>query len=187
MSHNYKKVVNETELYFANAWIDPSLNLFAEAPFYLVQHTTIAVGKKIYIMGTSFDATTSFYNYSYDTVTNVWEKLANLWIGMSNHTAVAIGTNIYVMGGLSRAGLSPISDHYVYDTLTNTWTKMASLPVTNYNHTAVAIGTKIYVMGGYTSTTGSGGYYSRFYVYDTINNTWATMPAPPSGLSSHTQ
>ncbi len=170
-------IINDLELWFAEAWNDTSLVSYADIPYAPGngRPTLVAVGTDLYLMG----GVGIKYNYKYNTLTNIWTRMSDMPIATYLHTAVAIGTDIYVMGGWGSSGTQ--NYNYKYNTLNDTWEVKKVIPYAIYQHTAVAIGTDVYVMGG-----NNGGATTYNYKYDTLNDTWTIKKVMPYSAYLHT-
>lgn len=172
--HNHRKVVNDTELYFSNDWVNPSLGLVASYPAVFTNYSLVSHGQYVYAIG-GLQINTAVVNcYRYDTILNVWSQIANMPSSVFGAKCVSVGQYIYVIGG--REGTSEPGSRLVrrYDTITNTWTSLMLIPQAGkYNHGLVATDTKIYLIGGdaiASSTMGT----SDLVIYDIATNTWSS-------------
>lgn len=185
-SESYKKVVNDRELFFANAWIDPAYNMFADVPNTQYYTTTTVVGLKVYVLKSSRGDVNTIKNlYEYDTVKNTWTELAPPPFQAEATSIVAIGEKIHAVGGMSRTSATIYNAkgfHFVYDTSSNIWTELPMLPMGILRATVATANGKIYVMGGDSSD--GGGIEKRCSVYNPANQTWSTLGTLPSTYNS---
>lgn len=177
VNKSYKKIINDTKFYFANAWIDRALGLYNDLPYeFSGGEIAVAVGTDIYVFGMK-SATYDYLNaVKYDTLTNTYVTLAKCPYRFDTGTAVLVGRSIYLVGGPSSPSYYMI---YKYDIDTNTFTQVANIsgwPM--YHSTSVAVGTDIYIFGSYDSADDN--TMGRF---DTLTNTRTSLPVSPKNIT----
>lgn len=165
-----KDIVNDLDLWLANAWNNPTLKSYASMPneyTAITQYKGIAsIGSNVYVMGGVNYALNKYVPslYKYDSINDIWIRLADMPSAPTSQCeAVAIGTDIYV---IQQSGI-----FYKYDTINNTWTSLKSTS-SGFMHRIVAVGTDIYSF--YTSGSN---YSPSLLKYDTLNNTWSVLTA----------
>ncbi|XP_004607816.2 kelch-like protein 38 [Sorex araneus] len=88
----------------------------------------------------------------YDSVSNVWETMASMPVGVL-HPAVAVkDQRLYLFGG-EDAMQNPVRLIQVYHLSRNTWFKMETRMIKNVCAPAVVLGERIVIVGGYTRRT----------------------------------
>uniref|UniRef100_A0A8C6FG87 Kelch like family member 38 n=1 Tax=Moschus moschiferus TaxID=68415 RepID=A0A8C6FG87_MOSMO len=85
----------------------------------------------------------------YDSVSNVWERMASMPVGVL-HPAVAVkDQRLYLFGG-EDIMQNPVRLIQVYHISRNTWFKMETRMIKNVCAPAVVLGERIVIVGGYT-------------------------------------
>lgn len=170
-SNQYAKVVNDTELYFANAWMtNPSL---ATAPFSIGNCASIKVGTKIYYI-----PQTTYALWCYDTVTNVWtQKTKPPYNGADWANCASFGDYIYAFGGYYSS--SGLKTGYKYNVVTDTWTQLADIPVTLHHACVEYYNGKVYLLGGTIGNNDS----KTVYEYNIATNTWTQKTSGPTDFT----
>ncbi len=114
-----------TSLSATDGWVPKPIPWarMGDAPQRLAQHSAVALGNKIYVMG-GIDGNNAITDavHIYDTESDSWSLGAPMPAPRGNHAAVALGGHIFVLGGLSNA-------FWEYDPSSNTWATKAKAPV----------------------------------------------------------
>ncbi|XP_032465467.1 kelch-like protein 38 [Phocoena sinus] len=85
----------------------------------------------------------------YDSICNVWERMASMPLGVL-HPAVAVkDQRLYLFGG-ENIMQNPVRLIQVYHISRNTWFKMETRMIKNVCAPAVVLGERIVIVGGYT-------------------------------------
>jgi N-acetylneuraminic acid mutarotase len=100
-----------------------------------------------------------------------------------------VNGKLYVFGGYVDTTFTPTRRADAYDPATNTWRQIANLPTFAYafggaSHVGTAaLGSSIYFAGGYPAKSPSGQTFatSAVFRYDTLTDTYASLPSLPSG------
>ena len=110
-----------------------------------------------------------------------WTTGANMNTARWESASVAMDGKIWVFGGWLDNGRTGTQQYEVYDVAKNTWTKLGYMPVA-HTHSELAADPAnhvIYLAGGlygsYPGTT-----VNTVYEYNTLNNTWTSLPSMPS-------
>ena len=160
------------------------------------EHSTVALGDDIYIMGgirreQSASNETSFPTLStvgvYSVSRNSWRTAAPLPIPMNHANAAVVDGKIYVLGGLAAGRVwNAFPDCFVYDPETNYWTTLPQMP-TEQARGSSAMGvheTTIYLSAGIRSLDGYPNgiqdTVSTVTLYDTKSGVWKTLPSLPA-------
>ncbi len=143
------------------------------------------VGNDVWLIGgrTYWGIVPQVEKYSLDTNQSVIDSNWAMPLAVSNAGAAVVGTKIYVVGGATEDAsynAIPQDDLQIFDTATKIWETGPPLPNNKalMQCAVVSIGTKLYVFGGMTKTT----FYTVVkdsYVYDTVAQTWGSLPALP--------
>ncbi|GAB1318002.1 hypothetical protein MFIFM68171_08212 [Madurella fahalii] len=132
---------------------------------------------------------------AYNIASNSWvdlPELATRLPGARDHASYAqVGTKFYILGGREN-GVNAVKDTvFILDMadLAAGWkTSPAKMPTARGGLAAAAIGTKIYTFGGEGNRApNTRGVFNQTEVYDTIADSWATLPAmklPRHGMSA---
>lgn len=154
------------------AWIKTYGDIWIEcAPMPTARNLLAAasVGTKIYCMG----GNTSTGNYAqvatnecYDTVSNTWEKKANMLSATIQFTAQSIDTKIYCLGRYVYG-----NTNVCYDTVTDTWSTKTGITTGRGYSSSAKVDNKIYVIGGYSAYNTA---TSKNECYDPTTDTWTT-------------
>jgi N-acetylneuraminic acid mutarotase len=187
------------------------------------KHATAAHAGKVYLFGglTSrdwfcnssfgFPADTFRDVFTYDRLTNEWERRASLPIGMCDLDAHTIGDKIYVVprysvrlntgwgGPTGTREVSTSNEIFEYEPATDRWTPKTPRPTYRDDFVTAMVGGKIYVIGGRGRADngprpmegdGAGVPYehkSLVEVYDPATDTWSMgrdAPVPHAGRVS---
>lgn len=70
-----------------------------DVPFSVYDHTAVAIGTKIDVIGGFYNTSTFKNFYVFDTMNKIWTKLTDLTLAAAGHTSVNIGSKIYMLGG----------------------------------------------------------------------------------------
>lgn len=159
------------------------------------EHSTVALGDDIYIMGgiqleqtangTTFPTLNDVEVYSISQ--NSWRTVAPLPIPMNHANAAVVDGKLYVLGGLA-AGLVWVAfpDCFVYNPEADQWTTLAPMPVEQARGSAAmgVHGTTVYLSAGMTSLdgypNGLQATVSTVTSYDTKSGVWKTLPNLPA-------
>lgn len=122
-----------------------------------------------------------------------WHPTDDIWINGAGSgvdddggaSAAICNGKIYVFGGYKSP--SHNGKTRVYDPDNNTWDiSKAPMPKGCSSSQAVTINDNIYVMGGYYATSVNSGYtLSTMYMYNTLSDSYTTLPNLPSASSTH--
>ena len=135
-----------------------------------------ALGEKIYVMGGYNKKDGKLRSTEvYDTLTNQWSSLPNMKNVRDGCAAAVVNDKIYVVGGFLQ--VKHLSSCEVLDpnnTKTKKWSKVKQdMKQGRSGCAAVGIGDKLYVIGG----KDHGNRLASMEVYDTITQTWSTLPS----------
>jgi N-acetylneuraminic acid mutarotase len=112
-----------------------------------------------------------------------WSKVAAALLPRHEAGAAVVNGKLYVLGGYTDTSYVPTARVDAYDSAANSWARVADLPEA-MTHMGIAVdGSNIYVAGGYpANSTNTGQVFSTANVwkYDTVANTWASMPSLPA-------
>ncbi|MCJ1450181.1 hypothetical protein MMC28_000510 [Mycoblastus sanguinarius] len=119
---------------------------------------------------------------SYNTKTQRWTTLPSLPEGRDHVGGVVIGNIFYVVGGRVN-GIPNVRNTIFAMDITcpgNGWVQKAIMPTARGGLSTSAIGTRIYTFGGEGSPAlVPNGVYDNVEVYDTVSDTWETLPPMP--------
>lgn len=164
------KIINDLDLWFANAWNDPNLHPLASPPINYNQSYGCSVGDFIYMpMG----ANQFPYLYRYDTINNIWEMMPDAPFSYSLGNAVAVGNVVYVF---CQSSVSNYQTLIAFDTVSKTWSTKANIPFAFNEGSVASVGTDIYLFGGLSNT-------KTTYKYDTLTNTYTKLTDIPYSFS----
>ena len=156
------------------------------------------VGGKIYVIGGATTADGSkdpfftFFGPSkvlstndvYDPATNKWESRTPMSVARNHAFGGAVNGKIYVIGG--RTGhafiLSATNTDVVeeYNPVSNSWSAPKErMPTARSGGAWGTDGRRIYVAGGEVTTTELVGAFRAIEAYDTLTNSWMTLPPMP--------
>ena len=136
-------------------------------------HTAVAVGGSIYVMGGDNGGSALSSCLVYSVASNSWSSsdswnIASMPTTRRNHAAAALGAKIYIVGGNGRPSLDGLAA--VYDTVANTWSSVASMGASrDYGPAAAFVGSSLVALGG--------GYpaLASAEVYDIATGAWAEV------------
>jgi len=185
-----------------NAWeYDPAADSWKSlAPLPGKRGAALAaeVGGKIYLIGgaTTADGSKDPYftffgpskvlstNDVYDPATNKWESRTPMSVARNHAFGAAVNGKIYVIGG--RTGhafiLSATNTDVVeeYNPISNSWSAPKErMPTARSGGAWGTDGRRIYVAGGEVTTTELVGAFRAIEAYDTVTNSWMTLPPMP--------
>ncbi len=185
-----------------NAWeYDPAADTWkslAPLPGKRGSALAAAVGGKIYVIGGATTADRSkdpffaFFgpakvlatNDVYDPATNKWESRTPMSVARNHAFGAAVNGKIYVIGG--RTGhafiLSATNTDVVeeYNPVLNSWSAPKErMPTARSGGAWGSDGRRIYVAGGEVTTTELVGAFRAIEAYDTVTNSWVTLPPMP--------
>ena len=185
-----------------NAWeYDPAADTWKSlAPLPGKRGSALAaeVGGKIYVIGGATTADGSkdpfftFFGPSkvlatndvYDPATNKWESRTPMSVARNHAFGAAVNGKIYVIGG--RTGhafiLSATNTDVVeeYNPVLNSWSAPKErMPTARSGGAWGTDGRRIYVAGGEVTTTELVGAFRAIEAYDTVTNSWMTLPSMP--------
>jgi N-acetylneuraminic acid mutarotase len=185
-----------------NAWeYDPAADSWKSlAPLPGKRGSALAaeVGGKIYVIGGATTADGSkdpfftFFGPSkvlatndvYDPATNKWESRTPMSVARNHAFGAAVNGKIYVIGG--RTGhafiLSATNTDVVeeYNPVSNSWSAPKErMPTARSGGASGTDGRRIYVAGGEVTTTELVGAFRAIEAYDTVTNSWMTLPPMP--------
>jgi N-acetylneuraminic acid mutarotase len=185
-----------------NAWeYDPTADTWkslAPLPGKRGSALAAAVGGKIYVIGgatTADGAKDPFFTFFgpskvlatndvYDPATNKWESRTPMSVARNHAFGAAVNGKIYVIGG--RTGhafiLSATNTDVVeeYNPVLNSWSAPKErMPTARSGGAWGTDGRRIFVAGGEVTTTELVGAFRAIEAYDTVTNTWMTLPPMP--------
>ena len=185
-----------------NAWeYDPAADSWKSlAPLPGKRGSALAaeVGGKIYVIGgatTADGAKDPFFTFFgpskvlstndvYDPTTNKWESRTPMSVARNHSFGAAVNGKIYVIGG--RTGhafiLSATNTDVVeeYNPVSNSWSAPKErMPTPRSGGASSSDGRRIYVAGGEVTTTELVGAFRAIEAYDTLTNSWITLPPMP--------
>jgi N-acetylneuraminic acid mutarotase len=156
------------------------------------------VGGKIYVIGGattpdgSKDPFFTFFGPSkvlatndvYDPATNKWQSRTPMSVARNHAFGASVNGKIYVIGGRTGHGfiLSATNTDVVeeYNPVSNTWSAPKErMPTARSGGAWGTDGRRIYVAGGEVTTTELVGAFRAIEAYDTVTNTWMTLPPMP--------
>lgn len=179
-----------------------------EIPAPRQEHSVVAVGNRVYIMG----GITSNFSYTestihdpaelrpvrdvevYDIKQRIWVSVAPLPVSVNHGNVASVDGKIYLLGGLSGTNMSnwnSLANSYVYDPALDTWTEIAPMPeATARGGAAVGVyGTTIVLAGGLTKLDLIPPYdqlsVNTVTSYDTKTDQWHTSFPPLPGARDH--
>ncbi|MCU1464707.1 MAG: Kelch repeat-containing protein [Actinomycetia bacterium] len=114
---------------------------------------------------------------SYDPASDTWKTVAPFPARLDHIQSVALNGRIYYIGGLVQWPGPAVGTVYIYDPASNSFAAGARMPAGRARGAGgvAAYGNKIYYAGGLHL----GKAVSGFDVYDTVANTWKTLPNMP--------
>ena len=185
-----------------NAWeYDPAADTWKSlAPLPGKRGSALAaeVGGKIYVIGGattadgSKEAFFTFFGPSkvlatndvYDPATNKWQSRTPMSVARNHAFGNAVNGKIYVIGG--RTGhafiLSATNTDVVeeYNPVSNSWSAPKErMPTPRSGGAWGTDGRRIFVAGGEVTTTELVGAFRAIEAYDTVTNSWMTLPPMP--------
>ncbi|WP_203363095.1 hypothetical protein [Bacillus sp. REN10] len=161
-----KEVINDNQLYFANAWITDT-SLLPSPPYsYVFSSAIVSVGNDIYLFSGG-------YLSKFNRLENTWTVIGSAPFGTSACYAFYYNGEIYVFSA---------TGSYKYNILNNTWSGIASPTQPHYKGYNVIIGSKIYASYGSPSDIGTQSNYLE--EYDIPTNTWKTLISTGAGRSA---
>ncbi|MCL6590219.1 MAG: hypothetical protein K6U80_09730 [Firmicutes bacterium] len=105
------------------------------------------IGNKIYVVG-GYNGTYSKTLRAYDTITGLWETMAQMPTGRSYLEAAVLNGKLYAMGGLISATVVPTTAVEKYDPDTNTRTTVTSLNTSRRAFGSAVVNGRIYALNG---------------------------------------
>lgn len=151
-----------------------------------INASSFVIGNTAYVIGGANSATFKDV-WEYNITTNIWTQKA-FFIGIARSNAVAFSINgkgYYGLGVTSLGGY--LADLWEYDPINDSWTQKASLTsLSRMSAVGFSIGSKAYVGAGtaYNNGNNTSVYYSDFWEYNPLNNSWAQKAnIPGSGRS----
>lgn len=185
-----------------NAWeYDPAADSWKSlAPLPGKRGSALAaeVGGKIYVIGgatTADGSKDSFFTFFgpskvlatndvYDPATNKWESRTPMSVARNHAFGNTVNGKIYVIGG--RTGhafiLSATNTDVVeeYNPVSNSWSAPKErMPTPRSGGAWGTDGRRIFVAGGEVTTTELVGAFRAIEAYDTVTNSWMTLPPMP--------
>jgi N-acetylneuraminic acid mutarotase len=158
-------------------WTDLSATTCGTVPSVRYRHTSVAIGRKVYIYGGISPGTNRNDLHAWDMDTGCWTDLSTPLSGTApghrqGHTAVALDGKMYVFGGYHTGYFN---DLHVYDPQARSWTNLSTplfgaAPSGRYLHRAFAAYGKMYVFGGH-----NGNNLNDLHTYDPTTRTWAQL------------
>jgi N-acetylneuraminic acid mutarotase len=144
----------------------------------LQENAVVALEGEVFVIGGYADNATIVDRVeAYDPANDTWRSVAPLPSPRHHVNAAVVEGKIYVLGGLVTNSFNAIADTLVYDPALDAWTDLTGMPAGTERGgaTAGAIGARIYVAGGYR-----GGSVVDFSAYDTLTDSWETLPDLPT-------
>lgn len=135
----------------------------------------------VYVVGgLRSDGVASNLVQAYNVSTNTWALRKSLPTRRRAINGVSpIGGKLYVTGGYNNSS-QLTRTLYVYTPSSNSWVKGASMPRPASCGAQGVISGQLYVYAGCTGTANE----HRFFRYNPANDTWTSLPLPPSKHSS---
>ncbi|XP_070539536.1 ring canal kelch protein-like [Ptychodera flava] len=116
--------------------------------------------------------------YWYDPMLNAWKELSPMLKAVQRHSVTACNNCIYVIGGLETHVVSTVMQCYNVDA--DQWTTRTSLPAARCDALAFSSEPFVYVIGGWESSHFTDSQCSAPPCrYNTITDTWETLPSVP--------
>jgi len=172
---------NGSYLYDFSKW-NETTNTWSSIPNYpgagSYNATAFTIEGKGYVcLGLNGSGTTTDM-WRYDTITNAWTQMATFpGIKRYDCEAFVIGHKAYLVAG-SISGPPYLQDVWVYDAHQNTWTQKANWPGGQVEEVIIfAIGNHGYVGDGWYP-----GCTQQMFEYDTTNDSWTSIAAPPPAI-----
>ena len=119
---------------------------------------------------------------SYNVKTQEWTTLPSLPEGRDHVGGVVIGDIFYVVGGRVNGVPNVRNTVFAMDVTSPdmAWVEKATMPTARGGLSTAALGSRIYTFGGEGSTAVvPNGVYDNVEVYDTVYDTWETLPPMP--------
>jgi DNA-binding CsgD family transcriptional regulator len=104
----------------------------------------------------------------YDPASNVWTKLTQKPVPVTDINAAVIGGRIYVPGGRTTSG-AVTATLDIYDPRLDTWEKGTELPVAMSAYAMAAFEGRIYLFGGWDGQN----YLNTVYIYSPESESWS--------------
>jgi len=117
------------------------------------------------------------------TVTSVsWSSTSSLPQGKSEAFGTTVGDTLYIFGGYVNTNYVPSTSAYKFNAATHTWSQIASLPTGTTQAGQAADSRYIYFAGGHVATSSTSQTFStrHVYAYDTVNNSYVSLPDLPA-------
>jgi peroxiredoxin/N-acetylneuraminic acid mutarotase len=123
-------------------------------------------------------------NEVYDPATNKWENRKPMGVPRNHAFAGAVNGKIYVIGGRTGQGfiMSATNTNAVeaYDPVADMWSgPLERMPTARSGGGWGTDGRRIYCAGGEVSTAELAGAFRGIEAYDTVTNSWMTLPFMP--------
>jgi N-acetylneuraminic acid mutarotase len=140
------------------------------------EHAVVALAGEIYVIGgytPNASATVSAYN----PTTRMWRPVRDFPQALNHANAAVVGNTLYVTGFYVMSSMMMASRQvFAYDPMANEWTERMGMADGTQRATGcvAVIGTKIYLFGGARGMT-----VTDASAYDTMANSWETLPALP--------
>ncbi len=117
----------------------------ADMPTPRMNHSSVAVGDYIFVMG-GYDLDQYLNSVEvYVSATNTWLQGPAMPEAVADHTSSVFDGKIYVMGG-STPEKTKVKTVWEYDLQTNTWRRKADMPTPETEHTAITAANFIIVI-----------------------------------------
>jgi len=116
-------------------------------------------------------------------LTLTWRAAAPIPQGLTEGGGEVVNGKLYVFSGFVNTTYLPTPRVYCYNPATNVWTRLHDMPVPVTHAGMTVVGNYIYIAGGYPpNATDTYQLFatSNVWRYDTLNDTWAAMPALPA-------
>jgi N-acetylneuraminic acid mutarotase len=142
------------------------------------EHSVVALAGEIYIVGGYSPISTAVATVeAYNPSTRTWRGVQDFPQVLNHANAAVVGNTLYVLGFYIGSSQSNTSGQvYAYDPSTDEWTERTAMPdgTERASGCVAALDEKIYVFGGARGVT-----VSDASVYDTLADSWQTLPALP--------
>jgi N-acetylneuraminic acid mutarotase len=145
------------------------------------EHSSAALGNKIYIIGGLKDGAVTGSVEVYDTQADNWSIAAPLPVPMHHPNVAAIDGKVYVFGGITGAvDWISTGKTFRYDPASNKWDELAEMTNAPSGSSVLGVQAKtVYVAGGLQTRTGKGKSANMtsgtaLATYDVAANKWAS-------------
>ena len=140
------------------------------------EHAVAALAGEIYVIG-GYTPNASASVQAYNPSTRMWRSVRDFPQVLNHANAAVVGNTLYVTGFYVASSMSMASRQvYAYDPVMNEWTERMSMADGTQRATGcvAVLENKIYLFGGARGMT-----VTDASAYDTVGNSWETLPALP--------